>query len=294
MPLDFEKLEDYKKTLTVREMDLLELYVNESIFFYSVIQAQIGGLPKAIYEIGSGIGLLARMTAENGHKVVATDPGGHGFNAMSKLHAIISDCFQSDEESPKFYNYTSQEINEILKDEKHSFDFIFAANVIEHVSDLEGFFDSVLNLMNEATGTCRFICPNYAIPYEPHFGFFTLFSKRLTYILQKNKIMHSSIAYPKNFYEDLTFPTVFKVKRALRNKGVEVHFSRNASNAYLDRVFSDNYFMLRKKKLANIVKIMQYTTKNITQWIPIFFLPIIDVSIAKRKVNQNYSKKFKS
>jgi hypothetical protein len=33
MPLDFEKLEDYKKTLTVREMDLLELYVNESIFF---------------------------------------------------------------------------------------------------------------------------------------------------------------------------------------------------------------------------------------------------------------------
>jgi hypothetical protein len=33
MPLDFESLEDCKKTLTAAEVNLLELYVNEAIFF---------------------------------------------------------------------------------------------------------------------------------------------------------------------------------------------------------------------------------------------------------------------
>lgn len=216
-------------------------------FFYSVIEAQISGPPKMIYEIGSGIGLLARMAAENGHKLIATDPGSHGFDTVSKLHAIIGKCFQSNEESPKFYNSTSQEIYEILKEDEDKFDFIFSANVLEHVSDLEGFFDSALNLLDEDTGKLRFICPNYAIPYEPHFGFFTMFSKRLTYSVQKNKIMNSSIANPVDFYQDLNFPTVFKIKRVLRNRDIEIDFCRNASNAYFDRIFRDNYFMLRKK-----------------------------------------------
>jgi SAM-dependent methyltransferase len=238
-----------------------------------------------IYEIGSGIGLLARMVAENGHKVVATDPGSHGYDAISKLHAIIGNCFSSNEENVKFYNQTSQGIYEILMEEDR-FDFIFAINVIEHVSDLEEFFDSVLNLLNKDTGKFRFICPNYAIPYEPHFGFFTLFSKRLTYMLRKNKIINSSIDNPEEFYEDLTFPTVFKIERILRNKRVEIGFCREASNAYFNRVFSDNDFVLRKKNIAKIIDILKFPMRLIIRFIPIHFLPILDVNIkiSKEKI----------
>ena len=91
--------------------------------------------------------------------------------------------------------------------------------------------------------------------------------------------MNSSIANPVDFYQDLNFPTVFKIKRVLRNRDIEIDFCRNASNAYFDRIFRDNYFMLRKKNIAKMMKILKYPIRVIIRYIPIYFLPILDVNI---------------
>ena len=86
-----------------------------------------------------------------------------------------------------FARETAEDLFTTLQSKHKEFNFIFCANVVEHVINLPRFFDSIIPLISQ-NGTFRFVCPNYAIPYEPHFGFLTLFSKKLTYKFQKRKI----------------------------------------------------------------------------------------------------------
>jgi hypothetical protein len=196
---------------------------------------------------------------------------------------VIEKSFNTETKVSVYYSETAEDPFLTLQSKHKEFNYIFCANVVEHVINLPKFFDSIIPLISQ-NGKFRFVCPNYAIPYEPHFGFITLFSKKLTFKFQKRKILEMEKQRKENlveFYNELSFPTVFKIKRALKNKNVDIHFSRSATNAYIDRAIYDDYFVGRKRNVAKMVKILKYPLRKIIRYIPIYYLPIIDVKIKK-------------
>jgi 2-polyprenyl-3-methyl-5-hydroxy-6-metoxy-1,4-benzoquinol methylase len=283
LPLNKTKLEKLKHNLSASEIDRLDLYVNEANFFYSLIEKDLNVEPINFYEIGSGIGLLSRMVAEKGHNVIATEPATSGFGVVKVLQKVIDECFVTNSKIPVYHFLTAEELFPKLQENNTSFDYIFCANVVEHVADIQIFFDSILPLLSQK-GLFRFVCPNYAFPYEPHFGFLTIFSKRWTLKIQKRKIKKMEKQRQENLqqlYDELSFPTIQKINKSINKKIYEIEYSKSATLEYINRATQDNFFKSRKRVISFIVrrfgKILLFTV-GIT---PKSMHPIIDCRITK-------------
>ncbi len=284
MPLDKTKLEKLKNNLSANQIDRLDLYVNEANFIYSLIEEDLNVAPMNFYEIGSGIGLLSRMVAEKGHTVIATEPATSGFGVVKLLQKVIEESFVTNSKTPIYDSVTAEELSPKLQEECMSFDYIFCANVVEHVTNLPRFFDAILPLKSQK-GTFRFVCPNYTFPYEPHFGFITLFSKKLTYIFYKRRIQKLAVQTDEDlieFYKDLSFPTNRKLNRILKKNGFEIEYKTNATKKYILRTLDDEYFAKRKKVISFFVKIVRKPLLNILWILPKSLLPIIDCNIKSK------------
>jgi 2-polyprenyl-3-methyl-5-hydroxy-6-metoxy-1,4-benzoquinol methylase len=284
LPLDKTKLEKLKNNLSANQIDRLDLYVNEANFIYSLIEEDLNVAPMNFYEIGSGIGLLSRMVAEKGHTVIATEPATSGFGVVKLLQKVIEESFVTNSKTPIYDSVTAEELSPKLQEECMSFDYIFCANVVEHVTNLPRFFDAILPLKSQK-GTFRFVCPNYTFPYEPHFGFITLFSKKLTYIFYKRRIQKLAVQTDEDlieFYKDLSFPTNRKLNRILKKNGFEIEYKTNATKKYILRTLDDEYFAKRKKVISFFVKIVRKPLLNILWILPKSLLPIIDCNIKSK------------
>jgi SAM-dependent methyltransferase len=287
--LNEEQVSINSKFLTIEESNRLRLYINEANFFAKVFSKNIYKKNMNLYEIGSGIGLLARIFASRGNLVIASEPDTAGFGVMGKLNSVIDKSFEVGgvnltdgvENNPKFYSLTAQGLYEVLKNKSIYFDFIYCANVVEHVGDLDDFLSYVVPLLRK-DGKFRFICPNYAFPYEPHLGFFTLFSKKLTFKVRKKEILNSKIDDAFLFWQDLSWPNVWKLKRALKSLGYCYYFSKEATHEYIERSLTDEYFIQRKPLLIRIVRFIKPIVWLMIRITPVSFMPIIDCSVAKR------------
>ena len=283
MPLDEKKLEFHKQGLSAYEIDRLALYVNEAKFIYSLIEKELDVEPMNFYEIGSGIGLLSRMVAEKGHTVIATEPATSGFGVVKVLQKVIEKSFNTETKVPVYYSETAEDLFTTLQSEHKKFNYIFCANVVEHVINLPKFFDSIIPLISQ-NGTFRFVCPNYAIPYEPHFGFITLFSKKLTFKFQKRKILEMEKQRKENlveFYNELSFPNIQKINRILKNSNCEIIYSKSATLEYVKRATNDGIFIARKRIISFLVSKSGKLLPIIIKILPKSILPIIDCQIRK-------------
>jgi 2-polyprenyl-3-methyl-5-hydroxy-6-metoxy-1,4-benzoquinol methylase len=283
MPIDFNKLESLKLTLSANEIDRLNLYVNEANFIYSLIEEDLNVEPFNFYEIGSGIGLLSRMVAEKGHNVIATEPATSGFGVVKVLQKVIEESFVTNSKTPIYYYVTAEELFPKLQEKNISFDYIFCANVVEHVADIQIFLDSALPLLSQK-GLFRFVCPNYAFPYEPHFGFLTIFSKKWTLKIQQKKIQKMERERQENlqqFYDELSFPNIQKINRKINKKIYRIDYSKLATLEYVKRATYDNFFKSRKRVISVIVRRSSKILLFAIRLIPKSILPIIDGRITK-------------
>lgn len=282
-----QKFEDSLNGISDLNKDRLNNYINESLFFKKVFLEDLKSEKMKIYEIGSGIGLLAHIFAAMGHKVIATEPASAGFGIMNIFNEIISQNFIANSKSnnlynqtPIFYTKTSQDLFSILQENKNTFDFACCANVVEHVPDLEIFLDSIVPLLAE-NGSFRFICPNYAFPYEPHFGIPTLFSKKLTFKFFNSRIISSYFDDPLAFYSDLSWPNVWKLRKIILKSGYSFHFSKKAAFMYLDRFETDSHFVERKPLLGKVYFLLKPLIRLAIRITPVELIPIIDCRITK-------------
>ena len=289
--LDLEILNKYRRDLSNFENSFLDLYIDEAQFFANLFRDNLSGKKMELYEIGSGIGLLARIFAEDGHNVTATEPARRGFTVVKKLDEIISKSFKSigprfnskGQKNPVFFEETAENICDLFIQKGQAFDLAYCANVVEHVNDLETFVGSVMPTL-KTNGTFRFICPNYFFPYEPHFGFFTFFNKKLTRFFKLKKIKTSHLEDPINFYEDLSWPTPLKIKSNLKQFNYEINFSKNATKKYVTRALTDGFFIARKPLISRIVKLLKPIIFMLIALTPIQLCPIIDCEIKNKKI----------
>ena len=261
-------------------IDPLRTYISEAKFFKNIVAPDVANLISGSYviEVGSGIGLLSLHLASLGFEVTAFEPQSSGFNQMNAMRSLISENWKP---SAPQVEFREASLNQTTQLEKLA-DYIFAINVIEHVHNFEELITHAVKAKTPEA-TMRIVCPNYSIPYEPHFNIPIIFTKRITKFIFGHKIHNSKIPDSDEFWGDLSWPTQKKLKKILKSKGWNVEFSRDATHEYLNRAFSDSDFIVRKGRIiGSLFKLISVLVK-IVRFVPLAYLPVIDCRISNAK-----------
>lgn len=117
-----------------------------------------------ILEVGSGLCALSLFLRSQGFNVTGLEPVGVGFGFFEvALPEVLASVPEVDLPLLRI------EV-ETLDPAKHGyFDLIFSVNTLEHIADLDGAFRSMTAVLSPG-GKMLHQCPNYHIPYEPHFA----------------------------------------------------------------------------------------------------------------------------
>ena len=261
----------------IGESTLFDTYVLEAEFFEEVLASDVSMLPSGshLVEIGAGIGLLALNLATQGFEVTAFEPEASGFTEMHAMREVVLSNWIGKIPTVNFIDHYIDATTEIGKPA----DYMFAINVIEHVPEYEQLIVNALRLKSESA-TLRLICPNYAIPYEPHLEIPIILTKNLTWRIFKKRISKSAIPNPVDFWKDLSWPSQRKLEKLLKEMGVVAEFSRDATNHYVRRALNGPKFIERKGPIFGpLLKISATIAKHVTRFIPIALIPIIDCRI---------------
>ena len=199
----------------------------------------------SVLEIGAGMLLLSCALQAAGYRVSALEPIGSGFSHLDRLRQIVWDYATRQGCAPKLDSIKAEQL-----DRDREFDFAFSINVMEHVDDVALVLRRVWSALRPGA-SYRFVCPNYAFPYEPHFGIPTLFSKALTERVFRRRILASPIvADPRGTWTSLNWISVASVRRIARESlGVEPEFDRTVLDRYVRRAIADSSFQRRHSPL---------------------------------------------
>lgn len=196
-----------------------------------------------ILEVGAGYGLASICLAMMGFSVTALEPGGTGFEdyvGTSSAFAVVCNVnlehIESGAETANF-------------DGIPQFDLIISNNVIEHVREVEKAFEN-LSLALKNDGLMIHSCPNYAFPYEPHFGIPLLpFHPALTRYFLPKRISGSDL------WASLNFITSFRLKNMYRREGMHVAFRRGTMCAGILRLRNEEIFAARHPLLQKVFSV---------------------------------------
>ena len=132
---------------------------------------------------------------------------------------------------------------------EQTFDLIFSYFVLEHLSDLDKAFQVMASALTK-DGLMIHCCPNYTMPFEPHFNIPLIpFKPEWTALifpkLQKSKL-----------WKGLRFTSVRTVSKMCASKGLKPVFRRGMTASAFERVLSDPIFAGRKQNLIKLAKLL--------------------------------------
>lgn len=264
--------------------ELLETYAAEAIFARNVLDKNLKSLPiqAHILEVGAGSLILSCQLAREGYSVTALEPVGQGFSHFNELQKVVLDLAKKGGFCPNILQIHAEHL-----DKQESFDFAFSINVMEHVDNVSEVIKRVVDSL-KLTATYRFICPNYTFPYEPHFNIPTIYSKKITETIFKNKIYaNSSMTDPVGTWRSINWISVSLVRDIALKNNNKVVFSKNLLVDMIERVVNDPIFNARRPSWLKLIFELAINLKlhKLTQYIPAGIQPIMDCSVyAARKI----------
>jgi SAM-dependent methyltransferase len=264
-------------------LPILDVYEGETLFGRRYIAADIARLLKGarVLEVGAGSLLLSCQLMREGFKVVALEPVGDGFSHFDHLRELILERAEALGCVPQILNQRAEDLSI-----KGYFDYAFSINVMEHVSDVKAVITNIGDSLRPAA-SYRFTCPNYCFPYEPHFNIPTLFSKKITGKIFKNKIFKGNgLPDPSGTWKSLNWITVWQVgKIANQLPGLKVVFNRRFLVSTLERIDSDKEFALRRSKgLRTFIQVLiKLRVHHFAGFMPTTLQPIIDCILTRRE-----------
>jgi 2-polyprenyl-3-methyl-5-hydroxy-6-metoxy-1,4-benzoquinol methylase len=187
-----------------------------------------------VLEIGAGLGLLAVWLKRQGVSIVLLEPGEGGFDENRRLlNALLEWLDASD---AVVLSIGAEELDA----EHHGrFDVIFSVNVLEHIPRLESALAGMLRVLAPG-GVMRHTCPNYAVPYEPHYGMpLVPLIPRAT-----SAVVRSLRDQP--LWRSLNFVTYQRIVRFCGAEGLACRFDRGLLAEAFTRVESDPAFRARR------------------------------------------------
>lgn len=225
---------------------LLDTYCNEARVGLALVEPSLRpGL--RILEVGSGIGLLASVIACEGIDIVGIEPGSAGFGFMPALTEIVASCCGS----PKPFASLPMDVADLTFEHQGSFDLIYSVNVLEHLLELEHAVAG-MNAVLAPGGTMVHMCPNYAVPYEPH-----LMIPLIPGVphLTRHLFPQRAKRYP-GLWEGLNFITARRLARISRQNGLAVEFDRHVMTDMVRRILTDQILANRQGKLIKTLAML--------------------------------------
>ena len=217
---------------------------------------------RRIIEVGSGLGLTSCYLARLGHDITSLEPGGQGF----EWHSTVTDLLIESLESPLIHLDIPAEA---LNVEEHGrFDVVFSMNVIEHVDDPIHLLVVLAGLLSPG-GVMIHSCPNYSVPFEPHFGIPLLPIRPAT----TARLLPSRIS-TSGLWNSLNLIRARDVETAASQAGMDVEFTEGILADSLERLGTDEQFAQRHRLLARVWRTVERTgAPKLVRRIP---APVVD------------------
>lgn len=258
-----------------------DVYAGEAQFARTLIAVDLLKLPRgaAILEVGAGAFLVSCMLVKEGFAVTALEPIGTGFSHFAQLQSIVVGYATRHNILPVRLDVSGEELNILDR-----FEYAFSINVMEHVGDVSRVLENVHASLKPGS-TYRFICPNYAFPYEPHFNLPTLLSKPLTQRFMSRWIMQSkNVIDPAGTWTSLNWITVRQVRRICRLRlNATPNFDGRIFQTYLARNINDSAFRDRRGLIFNLMVTVLERSRIMSAWrlLPVALLPVMDCRISR-------------
>lgn len=230
---------------------LLSRYVGEMVHGYRFLESHLPTGKLRILEVGAGLGLLSIYLQRLGHDVVAIEPAGAAFNIFNATKQEI--CQRVGGQLPVFLDIQAQDLDTAIHG---AFDFSFSVNVMEHVEELDIALAQTLSVMTPR-GVSAHSCPNYLVPYEPHFAIpLVPLSPKLSRLLFRSKINRDP-----DLWTTLNFITARRVRHIARDNGCRVSFEPGLLYQAFRRLGDDPEFLSRHEGglAVTIFKILNRT-----------------------------------
>lgn len=193
-----------------------------------------------ILEVGAGLGVTSNFLASQGASVIALEPGGGGFEAHARLSVSLAAVLQTGLE------LRNDPVESLTPERDGRFDLIYSNNVLEHVADP---IDAlrVLQALVDSRGVSVHSCPNYVVPFEPHFGIpLVPLRPASTARLLPQRVRGSGL------WQSLNFVTSADVRTTASHLGCEVIFRPGVLAASLRRLDDDAEFRRRHPALGRL------------------------------------------
>jgi hypothetical protein len=114
---------------------------------------------------------------------------------------------------------------------------MFSVHVLEHVPDFAAAVTAMASVLAPG-GEGTHICPNYHVPFEPHFGIpLVPGAPRLS-----ARVFAKRVASDPDLWRSLNFVTTTDVRRAARANGLDVEFDRGVMYEFVERLQTDDVF----------------------------------------------------
>jgi SAM-dependent methyltransferase len=244
-----------------------------------------------LLEVGGGLMLLSCQLVRQGFSVTVVEPIAEGFSDFTELQEFILEYANEVDIAPKIITKPIEELNEDSK-----FDLAFSINVMEHVKDVKKTLDVIIRAIRPGA-EYRFTCPNYFFPYEPHFNIPNLFSKRLTNLTFRRRIVtNTRVGDPIGVWNSLNWisvPQVFLITKGIAN--ISITFSRLMFETLFLRAINDSEFSSRRSPWMRYLSHFLVTTNlhKLGRLVPPTLQPTMDCTIV-RLVKSNAEKSFNS
>ena len=220
---------------------VLETFRNEAhaTFELAVPHLQVG---RRMLEVGAGLCLFSLFLKREGFDITALEPAMGGYTLFDTLRRLILALHQ-DVSLPML----TCPAGELAAARHGRFDLVFSNNVIEHIPDWQGALSAMLGVL--AGGGCMLhACPNYSVPYEPHYGVPVL--RRLPGLSKRCFLPGDADA---EIWDSLNFISHRQVRSFARRHGLRISFRAGLIYQALARVQSDPLFRERHRGLVAAV-----------------------------------------
>lgn len=223
----------------------LRMYMAEAHVALGIVEPHLR-TGMRILEVGSGIGMFAAFLHCEGFDIVELEPVGLGFDFIAAARAALHT-----NAGPPHLDFPVETID---AEGQGRFDLVYSLNVLEHVEDWRLALDAICGVL-APSGRLVASCPNYALPYEPHFG--------LPLVPVRPALTSrfvSDATSSSDLWQSLNWITHGQLTRWARDRFVTVRFERGLLTRVSDRLNDDDEFRRRHGGLLRgIARVLRLT-----------------------------------
>jgi len=220
---------------------LLDTYANESLVSLDLVANRLEAAER-ILEVGAGLCLLSLFLKQQGYPVIALEPALGGYGLFDQTKDAIREHF-----SNISLEVLTAPAQELTVNEHGSFDLIFSNNVMEHIPDWASAISAMASVLSK-DGKMVHACPNYTVPYEPHYGI---------PVFRHFRTLSARLFLPDDadteIWDSLNFITCRQIKHFCRTQNLTCDFEKSLLYKAFERVHEDPVFQKRHQGIISAV-----------------------------------------